>query len=171
MIICFPLISDSMAVMYFSIAAKQQDILAALEGVGVLVELVGVLIRVEDDVSSCDEVDLAGVVRFGEEESASSLDGWGSFSADGETEGSGERLSDLDCGIFGGGRDVHLGTSRADDLRLANFDVDVVDIMSGKDTLAASRDLDAILCREGARDNSHPYDNGRGRLVSVPHAN
>ena len=43
--------------------------------------------------------------------------------------------------------------------------------MSGKDTLALSCDLDALLGREGARDNSHPYDNGRGRLASVPHAN
>jgi hypothetical protein len=46
-----------------------------------------------------------------------------------------------------------------------------VNIVSGKDTLAVSRDLDALLGREGARDNSHPYDNGRGRLASVPHAN
>jgi hypothetical protein len=29
----------------------------------VLVELVGILIRVEDNVSGCDEVDLAGVER------------------------------------------------------------------------------------------------------------
>jgi hypothetical protein len=93
-------------------------------------------------------------------ESSSSFDGWGNFGADGETEGS-----------EGGDGLVHLGTGRAEDLRLTNFNVDVVDIVSGKDTLAASRDLDAILSREGARDNSHPYDNGRGRLASVLHAN
>ena len=50
--------------------------------------------------------------------------------------------------------------------------MDVVDTVSGKDTLAASRDLDAIPGREGARDDSYPYDNGRGRrLASVSHAN
>ena len=41
--------------------AKQQDVPAALTGVAVLVELVGVLVRVEDDVSGCDEVDIAWV--------------------------------------------------------------------------------------------------------------
>jgi hypothetical protein len=80
----------------------------------------------------------------------------GNFGADGETKGSGERLSGPGGGIGGGDGLVHLGTGGADDLRLANFDVDVVDIVSGKDTLAVSRDLDAILGREGARDNSHP---------------
>jgi hypothetical protein len=114
---------------------------------------------------------LPGLRGSGDEESASSLDGWGNFGADGETEGSGERLSGPGGGVGGGDGLVHLGTGGADDHRLANFDVDVVDTVSGKDTLAVSRDLDAILGREGARDNSHPYDNGRGRLASVPHAN
>ena len=71
-----------------SCVAKQQDVPAAL---GVPVEHVGFLIRVEDDVSRCDEVDLARVER--DEESASSLDGWGNFGADWKTEGRGERLS------------------------------------------------------------------------------
>jgi hypothetical protein len=43
--------------------------------------------------------------------------------------------------------------------------------VSGKDALAVRRYLDAFLGRKGARDNSHPYDCGRGSLVSVPHAN
>jgi hypothetical protein len=51
------------------------------------VEHVGFLIRVEDDVSRCDEVDLARVER--DEEFASSLDG--NFGADWKTEGRGER--------------------------------------------------------------------------------
>jgi hypothetical protein len=34
-----------------------------------------------------------------------------------------------------------------------------------------SRDIEAILGREAARHNSHPYDNGKGRLASIPHAN
>jgi hypothetical protein len=56
--------------------AKQQDVPAALAGVAVLVELIGILIRVEDDVSGCDEVDLAGVARVGDEECAvPSMDG------------------------------------------------------------------------------------------------
>ena len=49
--------------------------------------------------------------------------------------------------------------------------MDVVNIVSGKDTLAVSPNLDTILRREGARDNSHPYDSGRGRLLNIPHAN
>jgi len=32
-----------------------------------------------------------------------------------------------------------------------------------------SRELDALFGREGARDNSHPYDSWRGRLPSIPH--
>jgi hypothetical protein len=47
--------------------AKQQDVPAGLAEVAVLVELVGILIRVEDDVSGCDEVDLVGVARVGDE--------------------------------------------------------------------------------------------------------
>jgi len=34
----------------------------------VLVELVGILVRVEDDVSGCGEVDIAWVERVGDEE-------------------------------------------------------------------------------------------------------
>lgn len=50
--------------------------------------------------------------------------------------------------------------------------MDVVDIMSSEDVLAVSRDLDAILGREGARDNPNPYDNGMGRgHTSIPYAN
>ena len=149
--------------------AKQQDVLAALAGVAALVELVGILVRLEDDVSGCDEVDLAGVARVGDEESSSSLDGWGNFRADGETEGSGGRLLGPGGGVGGGDGFVHLGTGRADDFRLANFDVDVVDIVSGKDTLAVRRELDAIPGGEAARHNSHPYDNGR-KLASISHA-
>ena len=66
-------------------------------------------------MSGCDEVDLAGVERAGDEKSTSSLNGWGNFGAYGETEGSGERLSGLGSGVGGGDRLVHLGTSRADD--------------------------------------------------------
>jgi hypothetical protein len=81
-----------MAVIYFSIAASpnKQDGPAVLGGMAVLVELVGIPIRVKYRVSGCDEVELAGVTRVGDEESASSLDRWGNFGADGETEGSGE---------------------------------------------------------------------------------
>jgi hypothetical protein len=49
--------------------------------------------------------------------------------------------------------------------------VDVVNIVSGKNTLAVSRDFDTIHGKEGARDNSYPYNNGRGRHASIPHAN
>ena len=70
---------------------KQQDIPAALAGVAVLVEHVGFLIRVEDDVSGCDKVDLAGVARVRDAEFARSLDIWGSFCGDGETKDSGRR--------------------------------------------------------------------------------
>jgi len=149
---------------------KQQDVPAALTGVAVLVELVGFFFRVEEDVSCRDEVDIAGVERVRDEESARSLDGWGIFGADRETEGSGERLSGEGGGIGSGDGPVHLGTSGPNDHRLANFDVDV-DIVSGKNAPAVNRDLDALLCSERARDDSYPYDNGRGRLASVPHAN
>ena len=66
-------------------------------------------------MSGCDEVDLAGVERVGDEESTSSLDGWGNFGADGETEGSGERLSDPGSGVGGGDGLVHLRTGGAGD--------------------------------------------------------
>ena len=128
--------------------ATQQDVPAVLADVAVLVELVGILIRVEDNVSGCDEVDLAGVERAGDEESASSLDGWGNFCADGETEGSGERLSSSGGSVGGGDRLVHLGTGGGDDHRLTNFDMDI-DIMRRKDTLAVSHDLNAPLGRKG----------------------
>jgi len=91
----------------------------------VWVELVGFLVKVKDDVSGCDGVDIAGFERVGDEESASSLDRWGSFSADGETEGSGERLSGLGGAVVGGAGLVHLRTSGTDDHRPANFDMDV----------------------------------------------
>lgn len=132
-----------------------------------LVEYVGILIRMENDMSGCEEVELAGVARVGEEESASSLDGWGDFGADRETEGSGERLSVLGGGVGGEGWLIRLVTGVAEDHRLANFDVDVVHLVSGKDALAMNSDLDAILGREGARDNSDPYDSGTGNLVIV----
>ena len=139
-----------------SSVAKQQDVLAALADVAALVELVGIFVGVEDHVSGCDEVELAGVAIVGDEESGSSLDGWGNLGADGETEGSGERLEDPDSSTGGKGRlTVHLWTGGADDLRLTNFDVDIVDIVGGKDTFAMSRDFDAILGREAARDNSY----------------
>jgi len=41
---------------------KEQHIPVALAGVAVLVELIGILTRVEDDMSSCDKIDLARVV-------------------------------------------------------------------------------------------------------------
>ena len=65
---------DGLDMLLDSGITKQQDIPAALAGVAVvvLVELVGVLIWVEDDVSGCDEV-LAGVARVGDKESTSSL--------------------------------------------------------------------------------------------------
>ena len=56
----------------------------------------------EDHLSGCDEVDLAGVATVGDEESSSSLDGWGNLGADRETEGSGERLEDPGGGVGGG---------------------------------------------------------------------
>jgi len=87
--------------------AKQQDV-PALTGVAVLVELVGVLVRVEGEVSGCDEVDITGFERVGDEESASSLDRWGSFSTDGETEGSGERFSGLGGDVVGGDGLAHI---------------------------------------------------------------
>jgi hypothetical protein len=127
--------------------AKQQGVPAALAGVAVLAELVSILIRVEDNMSGRDEVELAGVERVGDVESTSSLDGWGNFGVDGETKGSGERLSGPGGGVGSGDGLVHLGTGGADDHRLANFDVDV-DTVSGKDALAVSRDLDAFLGRE-----------------------
>ena len=34
-----------------------------------------------------------------------------------------------------------------------------------------NRDLDALLGSVRARDNTYPYDSGRGRLASVPYAN
>ena len=127
-----------------------------------LIELIGIPIRVKDYMSSCDKANLARVIGVRDEKSTSSLNEWHNFSTDGETEGS---------GIGGGDRLVHLGTSRVDDLGLANFNVDIIDTMSRKDTLALSRDHNAILCREGARDDSHPYDSGRGRFISISHAN
>ena len=42
--------------------------------------------------------------------------------------------------------------------------------MSGKDTPTVNCNLDALLSSKRARDNSYPYDSGRGRLASVPHA-
>ncbi len=76
--------------------AEQQDVPAALAGIAVLVELIGLCIRAEDDVSGSHEVDLAGV------ESSSSPDGWGICGGDGETDGSRERPSDPGGGIGGG---------------------------------------------------------------------
>jgi hypothetical protein len=113
----------------------------------------------------------AGVARVGNEESASSLDVWGSFGANRESKGSGERLSGPGGGVGGGEGLVHLRTGGAEDLRLANFDMDVVNIASRKYTLAVSRNFDTILGREESRENSYPYNSGRGTLASVPHAN
>ena len=107
---------DGRSILLDSGVAKQQDIPAALAGVAVLVEFVGIPVRVKDHVSGCDEVDLSGVTRVGDKESAISLDGWGNFGADGESKGSGEGLSNPEGGVGGGDGLVHLGTGRADDL-------------------------------------------------------
>ena len=52
------------------------------------------------------------------------------------------------------------------------LDVDIVDRTIGKDSLAANRDLYAIVGREGAREDSDPDDNRRRRrLTDYSHAN
>ena len=97
-----------------SSVAKQQDIPTGLGRVAVPVEHIGFLIRVEDDVSRCHEVDLARVER--DKESASSLDEWGSLGADWKTEGRRERLSGLGGSVVVVDGLVQLGTSRAENL-------------------------------------------------------
>jgi hypothetical protein len=49
--------------------------------------------------------------------------------------------------------------------------VDINDTVNGKDILAMSCDLNAILSREGIRNNPNPYNNRKGRLIGIPHLN
>jgi hypothetical protein len=73
------------------------------------------------------------------------LNGWDNFGAVGE-------LTAVEKGTRAWAVSLEVGTGLyilGQANQLANFDVDVIDIVSGRDTLAVSCDLDAILGREG----------------------
>src|SRR5438034_1164073 len=69
-------------------------------------------------------------------------------------------------GVDGKSGRIHLRSGG--ELRFADFDVDVLDTVRDKDISISNSDVDTILGREGARDNSYPDDNGSRRVASYP---
>src|SRR5882757_2453127 len=49
-----------------------------------------------------------------------------------------------------------------------DFNMNIIDIVISEEGPAVNHDLNANLGRKGARDNSNPDDNRRGRLASYP---
>jgi len=108
------------------LVAHEQNIVATLTGVDILIELVGVLTRRKDDVSSCDKKKLARLARIRNKETSCPFNSnrWGSLSRNRETEGSGEKHESICSRIKSGSRFVEFRSLH--DSGLPDFNMDVI---------------------------------------------